>query len=142
MQDVYAVLREKKLAIKRVRREIEALRVVCQLIAQNEEDPNRDTIRILESSTDPEEKTAVVSPAEDEEKKAALAQIRTRFLDADQREMRKENGRSVLLQFSQSALSVSQTFLKRVRDSRLWQGEFQRNTIRDLFGRSARSNAA
>lgn len=140
MQDVYAVLREKKLAIKRVRREIEALRVVCQLIAQNEEDPNRDTIRILESSTEPEEKTTIVSPAE--EKKAALAQIRTRFLDADQREMRKENGRSVLLQFSQSALSVSQTFLKRVCDSRLWQGEFQRNTIRDLFGRSARSNAA
>jgi hypothetical protein len=139
MQDVYAVLREKELAIERVRREIEALRVVCQLVTK-EEDPIPDTIRILESNTEPEEKTMVVSPAE--EKKAALAQIRARFLDSDPRETRKETGASVLVQFRQSALIASQVFLKRVRDSRLWQGELQRNAIRDLFGRSARSNAA
>ena len=139
MQDVYAVLREKELAIERVQREIEALRVVCQL-ATKEEDSIPDTIRILESNTEPEEKTMVVSPAE--EKKAALAQIRARFLDSDRRETTKENGGSVLVQFRQSALIASQMFLKRVRDSRLWQGELQRNTIRDLFGRSARSNAA
>lgn len=139
MRDVYAVLREKELAIQRVRREIEALRTVCQLLAGEEKDLGRNSIRITESSREPEEKAGVVSLAD--EKKAALEQIQARFLYAGQREIRKENG-SVLLQFRQSALGASQTFLKRVRDSRLWQRETQRNTIRDLFGRFARSNAA
>lgn len=141
MQDVYAVLREKELAIECVRREIEALRVVCQLLARdNEADPTRDSIRILESSTEPETNTMAVSPAD--EKKAALAQIRARFLDAGQKKASMPNGASVLLHFRESALSASHTFLRRVRDSRLWQGELQGNTIRDLFGRSARSDAA
>lgn len=140
MRDVYAVLREKELAIQRVRREIEALRTVCQLLAGEEKDLGRNSIRITESSMEPEEKAGVVSLAD--EKKAALQQIQARFLYAGQREIRKENGRSVLLQFRQSALGASQTFLKRVRDSRLWQRETQRNSIRDLFGRFARSNAA
>lgn len=140
MRDVYAVLREKELAIKRVRQEIEALRTVCQLLAEEEEDFRRNSIRITESSKELEEKTAVISPTDGKE--AALAQIRSRFLDAGRKEISKENGRSVLLQFRQSALGASQTFLKRVRDSRLWQREIQRNTIRDLFGRSTRSHAA
>lgn len=140
MRDVYAVLREKELAIKRVRQEIEALRTVCQLLAEEEEDFRRNSIRITESSKELEEKTAVISPTDGKE--AALAQIRSRFLDAGRKEISIENGRSVLLQFRQSALGASQTFLKRVRDSRLWQREIQRNTIRDLFGRSTRSHAA
>jgi hypothetical protein len=140
MQDVYAVLREKELAIERVRREIEALRVVCQLLAKEEGDFRRNTMRIIESNMEPEDKTVVVFPAD--HKKVALAQIQARFLDARLGENRKENGRSALLQFRQSALGASQTFLKRVRNRRVGQRETQRNTIRDLLERFARSNAA
>ena len=139
MQGIYAVLAEKELAIERVQREIEALRVVCPLLAREEENPNSDTIRIFESSIELEEKMAV-SPGE--EKKAALAQIRARFLEAAQSQTQGDNERSAMPQFGQSALSASQAFLKRVRDSRLWRGEFERNTVRELFGRSPRSNAA
>ena len=139
MQDVYALLEEKELAIECIRREIKALRVVCRLLAGQEES-NGNAIRITESSMESAEKTTVVSTAD--EKRVALAQIRARFLGADRSEIGKENGRSVLLQFRQSALFASQTLLKRVRDSRLWQREAQRNTIRDLFGRFARSDAA
>ena len=139
MVDVYAVLREKELAIECVRREIEALRVVCYLLAGEEEDFSDNSIRITESSREPEEKSSVASA---DERNAALAQIRARFLDPGKTQTKKENGRSVLLQFKQSALGASQTFLRRVRDSRLWQRDAQRSTIRDLFGRSARSNAA
>jgi len=140
MQDVYAVLKEKELAIERVRREIEALRVVCQLFDKEEKGFHGNTIRITESSIEPAKKTVVVFPADD--KKAALAQIQARFLDAGQGENRKESGRSALLQFRQSALGASQTFFKRVRSSRVWQRETQRNTLRGLFGRFARSDAA
>jgi hypothetical protein len=136
MQDVYAVLKEKETAVERVRREIEALRLVCHMM-ENENDSPVDSIRItLESSIEPEEGTHVVSP--DEERKVALEQIRTRLLEGPAKGMKKPNGRSVLLQFRQAALNASQTFLKRVRDRRWWEREAQRNGIRDLFERPGR----
>jgi hypothetical protein len=136
MQDVYAVLKEKETAIERVRREIEALRLVCHMM-ENEKDSPVDSIRItLESSIEPEEKTPVVSP--DEERKAALEQIRARLLEEPRKGMKKPNGRSVLLQFRQAARNASQTFLKRVRDRRLWEREAQRDGMPDLLERTGR----
>ena len=136
MRDVYAVLKQKQRAVKRVRREIEALRLVCHMMEQK--DCRVDSIRItLESSIEPEEQTPVVSPAD--EKKAALQQIHARLLEAEPKEIKKENGRSVLLQFRQAALNASQTFLKRVRDRRLWEREAQGNGNRDLWERIGRA---
>ena len=130
MQDVYAVLREKETAIERVRREIEALRLVCRIM-ESERDSRVESIRItLEPSIEPEETTHVVSPTV--EKKAALEQIRERFVAAPPQEVKKENGRSVLLQFRQAARNASHTFLKRVRDGRLWDRDFF-----ERFGRAA-----
>lgn len=137
MQDVYAVLKKKQTAIKRVRREIEALRLVCHMMES--ENSRADSIRItMESSMEREEKTHVVSPGE--ERKAALEQIRARFVEGGRKEIKKENGRSVLLQCRQAAVNASHTFLRRVRDSRLWERDPQRNSIReflDRFGRAA-----
>ena len=136
MRDVRAVLREKKAAIKRIRREIEALRLVCHMM-ESEKDSRVDSIRItLESSIEPEEKTDVASP--DEEKKAALEQIRQRFEGAGPKD-KKENGGSVLLQCRKAAVNASQTFLKRVRDSRLWERDTQRNSIREFLDRLGRA---
>ena len=137
MRDVRAVLREKKTAIKRVRREIEALRLVCQMM-ESEKDSPVDSIRItLESSGEREEKTNVASSAD--EKKAAIEQIRARFEEGGQKEVKKENERSVLLQCRQAAVNASHTFLKRVRDSRLWERDPQRNSIRDFLDRLGRA---
>lgn len=137
MRDVHKVLREKKTAIKRVRREIEALRLVCQMMESAKDSPT-DSIRItMESSLEREEKSHVVSPAD--EKKAALEQIRERFEEGGRTEVKKENGRSVLLQCRQAAVNASQTFLKRVRDSRLWERDPQRNSIREFLDRLGRA---
>ena len=137
MRDVRAVLREKKTAIKRVRREIEALRLVCQMM-ESEKDSRVDSIRItMESSVERKEKTNVAPPAE--EKKAALEEIRSRFEEGGEKEIKKENGRSVLLQCRQAAVNASQTFLRRVRDSRLWERDPQRNSIRDFLDRLGRA---
>ena len=139
MQDVYAVLREKETAIERVRREIEALRLVCHMM-ESEKDSRVESIRItLESSIEPEGKAPVVPPGEDEEKKAALEEILARFEEEPPNELKKENGGSVLLQFRQVARNASQTFLKRVRDRHLWEREAQRNGIRDFFERFGRA---
>ena len=136
MKNVYAVLKQKEIAIKRVRREIQALRLVCHMM-ESEKDSPADTIRItLESSPEPEGKMPVASPPE--EKKAVLEQIRARFVEGPRKEIKKENGRSVLLQFRQAALNASHTFLKRVCDSRLWDRETQRG-IRDLLERFERA---
>ena len=137
MRDVYSVLREKETDIERVRREIEALRLVCHMI-ESEKDSRVDSIRItLESSTESEEKTHVVAPAD---KRKALQPIGARLGEGPRKEIKKENARSVLLQCRQAALNASQTFLRRVRDSRLWERDPQRNSIReflDRFGRAA-----
>ena len=136
MKNVYAVLKQKEIAIKRVRREIQALRLVCHMM-ESEKDSRADTIRItLESSPEPEGKMHVVPPTE--EKKAALEQIRARFVEGPGHEIKKPNGRSVLLQFRRAALNASHTFLKRVCDSRLWDRETQRG-IRDLLERFERA---
>ena len=138
MRDVYAVLTEKEIAIERVRREIEALRLVCKMM-ESEKDSGMDSMPMTldSSSMEGKEKTHVVCPID--EKKAALEQIRARFVEAGQKEIKKESGRSVLLQFRQAALNASHTFLRRVRDSRLWEREVPGNGIRDLFERFGRA---
>jgi len=138
MQDVYAVLKQKEIAIERVHREIEALRLVCRMM-ESEQRSRVGSIRItLQSSTEREEESHLVPATEG--RKAALEQIRARLVEGGSKEINKENGRSVLLQFRQAAVNASHTLLKRVRDSRLWERDPQRNSIRDLldrFGRAA-----
>ena len=139
MQDVYTVLREKETAIERVRREIEALRLVCHMM-QSENDSRVDSIRItLESSIEPEEEEKTNGVSLTDEKKAALEQIRERFEEAPRKEGEKENGTSVLLQFREAARNASHTFLKRVRDRRLGEPETERKGIRNFFERFGRA---
>ena len=139
MQDVYAVLREKEAGIERVRREIEALRLVCHMM-ESENDSRVDSIRItLESSIEPEEEEKPHEASLTEEKKAALEQIRERFGEAPRKDVTKENGRSVLLQFREAARNASQTLLKRVRDRRLGEPAAERKGIRDFFERFGRA---
>ena len=106
---------------------------------ERENDSRVDSIRItLESSIEPEEeKTHGVSLTD--EKKAALDQIRERFEEAPRNEVKKENGRSVLLQFREAARNASHTFLKRVRDRGLGESEAERKRIRDFFERFGRA---
>jgi len=134
MQDVYEVLREKEIAIERVRREIEAMRSVLHLL----NDESDSTPNTLESGS--EEKADVVSSAGESED--ALARIRMRFVDAGRKGIKEGPGRSVLLQFKDIVLGVLRTFLKRVLDSPLFEREPQRKTIHHVSERLERSNAA
>jgi len=137
MQDIYAVLREKETAMKRVRREIQALRLVCKML-ESKKDSGMDSIRItLDSSVEGEEKIDGVSPID--EKKVALEQIRAKFVEARQKEIKKENAIGFLLRFRQAALNASHTFLKRVGDGRLWERGAPRSgrDVFDRFGRAA-----
>lgn len=135
MRDVYEVLREKETAIERVRREIEALRVVLHML-NDEGDSTPNTLK----SSIREEKADVVSPVGESED--ALARIRLRFVDAGQKGIKKKTGRSILLQLKEIAVSRIAPFLKRVLDSPLFEREPQRKTIRHLSERLERSNAA
>lgn len=135
MQDVYEVLREKEIAIERVRREIEALRLALPLL----NDEGDSTTNTLESGIS-EEKAEVFSPAGESED--ALARIRGRFVETGQKGIKEGTGRRVLLQFKDIALSVSRTFLKRVLGSPLLEREPQRKTIHHLSEQLERSNAA
>ena len=92
MQDVYAVLKQKEIAIERVHREIEALRLVSHIM-ESEKNFGMDSIRItLESSIAAEEKTQVVSPAE--VGMPASEQICGRLPEAPRKEVRKAMGRA------------------------------------------------
>ena len=136
MRDVYEVLREKGIAIERVRREIEALRSVCHLLG----DEGDSTSDALESSVERKEQSDMLRPAN--EREDALARIRARLVDTRTRSIKKRSGSSVLLQFRQVALDASRTFLRRVLDSRLLEHEPQRKAFRDFFERLERSSAA
>jgi hypothetical protein len=135
MQDVYEVLREKEIAMERVRREIEAMRSVLHLLI----DESDSTPITLESGIS-EEKADVVSSAGEGED--AIARIPMRFVDAGRKGIMEGTGRSVLLQFKDIVLGVLRTFLKRVLDSPLFERKPQRKTIHHVSERLERSNAA
>ena len=136
MRDVHHVLREKEVVLKQVRREIEALRLVCNLLY----DEGDFTPNILESGLEREEESDVFRLVE--EREDALARIRERPVDTPPRNIKKGSGRSVLLQFRQVALDASRMFLRRVLDSSLLGHDPQRKSIRDLYERLGRFGAA
>lgn len=133
MPDIYQVLREKEAAIERVRREIEALRLVCRLM-DSEDDT---TTNASESGIEGEEKVDVISPVG--ERDESLARIRERLVKARES---KVSGTNILLQFREVAVGTSRTLLKRVLDMRLLEREPQRKTIQNIAERLDRSNAA
>lgn len=136
MQAVDAVLREKEIAIERIRQEVEALRLVCHLLDDEDQStPNPD-----ESDLALDEKV-VEENALTDKREESLAEIRERFLYPTGSEIKSASGRNVLLQFRQAALGASRTFVKRVRDSRS-ELEIRWKTFIELFERPERSNAA
>lgn len=136
MRHIDEVLREKEIAIEQVRQEIKALRLVCHLV----DDKGDSTDITFGSDVEGQEKIDAVCLSADTAD--ALARIRARLTDAGQEASKKENAGSGLLQFTKAALGASRTFLNRVLESPLLEREAQRKTIRDLFERLARSNAA
>ena len=137
MRHVYEVLKEKEIAIEQLRREIDALRFVCQML-HSDDDSTPDTSESggERSNVELEEKTGLLRRAD--EKEVSLARFRVR-LDSAQRKSARNGNASVLLQFREAALSASSALLNRVRS---WEGEPQRKTIRYLFERLGRSSAA
>lgn len=135
VRNVYELLKEKKIAIERLRREIAALRLVVPLL----HDEGDFTPGNFESGVGPEKTN--VFPVSDESG-GWLDPIRARLLDEEDKGNKEENGRSVPPQFMQTALGASLAFFKRVLDSRLLEREPQRKTVRDLFERLGRTNAA
>ena len=135
MQAVDAVLREKEIAIERIRQEVEALRLVCHLLDDEDQStPNTDELDVALDEKDEEN-------ALTDKRKESLAEIRERFLYPAGSEIKSASGRNVLLQFRQAALGASRTFVKRVRDSRS-ELEIRWKTFIELFERPERSNAA
>jgi hypothetical protein len=145
VRHVYEVLREKEIAIERLRQEIEALRVVCQILhGEDDSAPSASESGgegpIVElANVRPEGKADVLRRADEME--VSLARIRER-LGSAQRNSVRSGYASALLQFREAALNASRAFLHRVRTFRSWEGESQRKSMRDLFDRTGRSNAA
>lgn len=133
------VLKEKEVAIEKLRVEIDALRLVCPLLHDdgdfNPTFDSGDKTAAIEFG----EKAAVVPPAD--EREACLARIRARLGDHADKSA-APSGRNVLLQFRQAALGASRALLKRVPSSRFLNRELQRRTIRSLFEWSGPSSAA
>ncbi len=135
MPQVWEVLRQKEIAVERVRREVEALRLVCPLL----DDGLSSTLDNLQSSIEREHDF----PRFADYKKDSSEPIAPRILEAERNEIVNQlKQRNVLLEFGQVALGASRTFLKRVLDSRLLEGEPQRKGIRDFIERLGRSSAA
>jgi len=135
VRQVYDVLSEKETAIKRLRREIDALRLVCQMVhEEGDSSPNA-----CDSSVEREDDTEAVRRAH--EKEAALARLRIRLLEEPQEGATESSG-NVLLQFGRAALGASRSLLKRVLVTRLLEREPPGKTIRDVFERLGRSPAA
>jgi hypothetical protein len=133
--DVYEVLREKEVAITGIRQEIDALRLVCQML----EDGDHPIPNTSEASTKgADEQTSVVSPVS--ERQAILAGIRARLEDAKPNDLPKKSC-GVLVQFTHSALGASRALFKRVSHNRLLERRPEHNAIRNLFERFGRNAA-
>ena len=136
--DVYEVMREKEIAIAQIRREVEALRLVCQML-EKEGDSIPSTLETSpELKDEHRENSDVVAP--DSERQAVLASIRARLADAEPTDPPKES-RSVVVQFRDAALGASRALLKRVPNSRLFERKPQQSAIRNLFERFGRNAA-
>jgi hypothetical protein len=133
------VLKEKEVAIEKLRVEIDALRLVCPLL--HDDGDFNPTFDSGDKTADIEfgEKAAVEPPAD--EREACLARIRARLGDRAEKSA-APSGRNVLFQFRQAALGASRALLKRVPSSRFLNRELQRRTIRSLFEWSGPSSAA
>lgn len=129
MRDIYELLREKEIALARVRQEVEALRLACPLLLDETDMPNTSSAGMERE----EESDVIVQPSD--ERADSLAWIRARLVAAQPPRVAKQGEKSVVLKFKRVALGASRTLLKRVRDSRLLQPEFQRKSVRDLFER-------
>jgi hypothetical protein len=148
MRDVYQVLKEKERAIERVRREIEALRLVSHLLA-DEEDLESN---VSASGTGTDGRAGIVS----QERKAVyrkpsafagrqlngLAKTQARAGEAEEKGTRPQSPRNILLQFRRRAVDGSRTLFRRVLNSSLLEYELRRKGLRDLLERLARSPAA
>ena len=132
MQDIYDVLREKEVALARVRQEVEMLRLACPLLLDEGDSST------LVAGMQPRESNVVARRSD--EVADPLEPIRIQLAAVSAREAIGENEKSALLKFREAALGASRKLLKRVRDSRLLESEFQQKTVRDLFERL--SNAA
>jgi hypothetical protein len=137
MRDLYSVLREKEIAIERLRREIEVLRSVCNsLFSEGDFRAN-----ILVSRLGREEETVDLELSGERENVLGRSHGRLVAMPP-RRNIKKMSGRSVLLQFRQVGLDASRMFLRRVLDSPLLEHEPQRKSIRDLYERLGRISAA
>lgn len=129
LQDIYEVLREKERAIERVRQEVEALRLACPLLLDENE-----SLRITLSAdvepqqVEPQQEGSVIVPASDESA-ASFAEIHEQLADAPATASTEEAETNALLKFGQAALGASRTFLKRVRNAQWMDPEFQRKTV-------------
>jgi hypothetical protein len=132
LQDIYDVLREKEVALARVRQEVEMLRLACPLLLDEGDSST------LVAGMQPRERNVVARRSD--EVADPLEPIRIQLAAVPAREAIGENEKSALLKFREAALGASRKLLKRVRDSRLLESEFQQKTVRDLFERL--SNAA
>ena len=145
MPQVDEVLKEKELAIERLRREIEALQLVCPLLhdngdfrSSNAEPGDESSVIRLGSGITCEVDAGILDPAD--EKAACIARIRSRLGDTGQRNV-PTGGRNVLLQFGQAALDASRALLKRVQYNRLLEKKPPQGAIRNLFERFGRHAA-
>ncbi len=138
MLDVYEIVKEKEVAIAQLRQEVEALRMVCQML----QDEGESVADITDSGIEPEEtepdKTTEISPVDDRE--AILASIRIRLIDARSKNSADES-KSAVGQFRKAALDASRALFKRIPHSHFCEKIGQGNTIRSLFGRFGRHAA-
>lgn len=137
MRHVYEVLKEKEIAIERLRREIDALRFACQML-QGEDDSAPDDSHGEHSSTELEDKTGLL--ARIDERETALARIRARLGST---QPKSAHGKAAaLIQFKEAAVGASRVIWTRFLDFRARKAQPERKTIRYLFERSGRSSAA
>jgi len=133
---LYQVLEEKEIAIERLRQEIEALRLVCQMVHE-QGDSTADTFDPgIEFERD--NHASAIRPTDD--RTVTLARIRARLVDERAESIHNKGWRTSLLQFRDAALSASRA-LKRVFDGRSAGREPQRSGVREIFVRFGRSNA-
>jgi hypothetical protein len=134
--DVYEVMKEKEIAIAQLRREVEALRLVCQMV-QDQDDSVPNTLELcserLEEHGDEHREIDNVASAVIE-REAVLASIRTRLVNAKLTDPANRS-RNVAAQFRQAALGASRALLKRIPYRRLIERKPQANPMRNLFER-------
>jgi hypothetical protein len=122
--DVYKVLKQKEIAIAQLRREIQALRLVCGML-QNEDNsiPNAADL-----PTERGDKTNAVAPVG--ERDAILASIRVRLVEAQTNT--PKGYRAVVGQFRQAAVGASRALLKRIRYRHLFERKPQQQAMRSV----------